>query len=114
MNPMQILSELISALADTYRQGDLPGHLREWWWAVSHPDLHHTPLPAPQPAPQPAPPAPEGSAPIIVTLTRRQACTPEQIGQAVHLTRRVWIDGLTRPQRRKVTHGPLGVPFSHN
>ncbi len=41
---VNILTELIASLRDTWRTGDLRGHLQAWWWVIRHPYLLDTPI----------------------------------------------------------------------
>ena len=36
---MFAIRELWLTLADSWQQADLAGHLRAWWWTVTHRDL---------------------------------------------------------------------------
>ncbi len=39
---MNAIKELLSTLQDAWRAADLAGHLRAWWWTVTHPDELNT------------------------------------------------------------------------
>ena len=41
---MNALTELLATLQDVVATGDLWGHLRAWWWVVTHPHLLDEPL----------------------------------------------------------------------
>ena len=45
-----MIRELFATLWDTILCGDLRGHLRSWWWVVTHPHLLDGPAPEPQEA----------------------------------------------------------------
>ena len=42
---MSAIAELYHTLIDVLREGDPVGHLRVWWWVITHPDLLDGPPP---------------------------------------------------------------------
>ena len=42
---MSAIVELYHTLIDVLQAGDLAGHLREWWWVITHHDLLDGPPP---------------------------------------------------------------------